>query len=393
MEVDPSAVVTVPTSRTVDINQLEGGAACLELIEESKEKAANKEGSETAPALTQQTDDPPGEKLSEDKVEQLEISGTEEDKRELMDGRNKESGTEISEQVERSPDKNKIQDNEDSEKLLGESQLETTEPEVNKKGETVSEIRNEETEFENDRKVVLREAEKSEDVNKDDKKPVKKLKDKSLSLDSELLNDASEMSIRPMERRRSKIFETAEKFNQLAAATENDKPKKIFIPGVNVGGAKRAFERKASLSSITVPQTVKQSASKVIIEVPAVTKDDKAPEKNNEISNAENESKMEKYLQSKHEEEKKRAVDIITGAIGKPPMMKKTNGSPPTSPLNQGANKLGLKVQVGPNDLRNATVSVSTPVHTKFPFESKPTLQAEMVSYVGFSFSFLKTVC
>lgn len=47
------------------------------------------------------------------------------------------------------------------------------------------------------------------------------------------------------ERRKSKILETAERF-QGGAAT-NDKSKKIIIPGVNVEGYKKEFERKASL--------------------------------------------------------------------------------------------------------------------------------------------------
>lgn len=54
------------------------------------------------------------------------------------------------------------------------------------------------------------------------------------------------------ERRRSKIFETAEKF-QNANQTGNDKLKKIVIPGVSVGSFKKEFERKASLTSTNLP--------------------------------------------------------------------------------------------------------------------------------------------
>lgn len=59
---------------------------------------------------------------------------------------------------------------------------------------------------------------------------------------------------KPIERRRSKIFETAEKLQNMAKGSEIapkvvEKPKKIFIPGVNVGGFKKEFERKASLTS------------------------------------------------------------------------------------------------------------------------------------------------
>lgn len=54
------------------------------------------------------------------------------------------------------------------------------------------------------------------------------------------------------ERRRSKIFETAEKF-QNANQTNSDKLKKIVIPGVSVGSFKKEFERKASLTSTNLP--------------------------------------------------------------------------------------------------------------------------------------------
>lgn len=54
------------------------------------------------------------------------------------------------------------------------------------------------------------------------------------------------------ERRRSKIFETAEKF-QTANQANNDKLKKIVIPGVSVGNFKKEFERKASLTSTNLP--------------------------------------------------------------------------------------------------------------------------------------------
>lgn len=54
------------------------------------------------------------------------------------------------------------------------------------------------------------------------------------------------------ERRRSKIFETAEKFQNVNQAN-NDKLKKIVIPGVSVGSFKKEFERKASLTSTNLP--------------------------------------------------------------------------------------------------------------------------------------------
>lgn len=56
---------------------------------------------------------------------------------------------------------------------------------------------------------------------------------------------------RSTERRRSRIFEAAEKFQSLNSPT-SEKPKKIVIPGVSVGNFKKEFERKASLTSSPV---------------------------------------------------------------------------------------------------------------------------------------------
>lgn len=75
---------------------------------------------------------------------------------------------------------------------------------------------------------------------------------------------------KPMERRRSKIFETAEKFNNMSTSEPksptSEKPKKVFIPGVKVSDAKRAFERKSS-SAASVPGVVKTSGSKKSLDV------------------------------------------------------------------------------------------------------------------------------
>lgn len=77
--------------------------------------------------------------------------------------------------------------------------------------------------------------------------------------------DTASPPSKPVERRRSKIFETAEKFNMLAGAEPksptSEKPKKVFIPGVKVSDAKRAFEKKSS-SAVSVPSLAKSSSSK-----------------------------------------------------------------------------------------------------------------------------------
>ncbi|XP_039295551.1 titin homolog [Nilaparvata lugens] len=65
-----------------------------------------------------------------------------------------------------------------------------------------------------------------------------------------------------MERRKSKIFETAEKFSQLQENAASAKPvaKKVFLPGVKVSDAKRAYERKSSLASSTSMGVVRRGS-------------------------------------------------------------------------------------------------------------------------------------
>lgn len=54
--------------------------------------------------------------------------------------------------------------------------------------------------------------------------------------------------MKPTERRRSRILETAEKFQNMNNQN-NEKYRKFAIPGVSVGNFKKEFERKASLTS------------------------------------------------------------------------------------------------------------------------------------------------
>lgn len=65
------------------------------------------------------------------------------------------------------------------------------------------------------------------------------------------LQDESPLNKFNTERRKSRIVETAEKFQQMNAsnppsASGGEKPKKFVIPGVSVGNFKKEFERKAS---------------------------------------------------------------------------------------------------------------------------------------------------
>lgn len=65
----------------------------------------------------------------------------------------------------------------------------------------------------------------------------------------------AESKPKPVERRRSKVFEVAEKFN-----TANEKPvakvpppKKIILPGISVDGARKEYERRSSLAGSNSP--------------------------------------------------------------------------------------------------------------------------------------------
>ncbi|KAG5339916.1 NUAK1 kinase, partial [Acromyrmex charruanus] len=347
MEVEPTAIVTVPMSKTVDFEEIE--AACLELIEESKERSPSKERSKT-PLISeyQQSREP------------MSIEGAH-----ICEINQKASNEQDKAQKKRTKSPNKSL-YEDVEKTASENVNKIANEIAFKKSDNLeSKVPNKsDTSVTNETSQDIQQFEPTENE-------FKKLKEKALSLDSELSNEVANIpSVKPVERRRSKIFETAEKFNQLSSTAENEKPKKIFIPGVNVGGAKRAFERKASLSAIT-PSPTKVSASKVIIDVP--TKTGEKDEQKQTLGNQEIIATEDKL--NKRDEAKKRAIDIISGAIGKPPMQKKLNGSPPNSVSSQSPNskKLGLKVQVAPNDVRSATVSVSTPIETKFDLDVKST--------------------
>ncbi|XP_043797871.1 uncharacterized protein LOC122717668 isoform X3 [Apis laboriosa] len=357
MEVDP--MVTVPISKTVDLNKIESTAACLELIKECSERSPSKERSKTPVVFEEEQplQDVSRQILSEDRIINDRGCDDEYSKNEcraksMDDGHRDEIMSKPSETMN-----------------LAFNQTNISAP-------SKFEVSNE--------KVIGNERfDKISSVSQDDainleatQREFKKLKEKALSLDSELCNEVREVPAKTFERRRSKIFETAEKFNQMASSVESEKPKKIFIPGVNVGGAKRVFERKASLSSITTPPPMKHTASKMIIDVPSTTdtkRNENSSDKSKQTRNENEEVEMEGE-EKKKEEAKKRAVDIISGAIGKPPMQRRINGSPPISPSSQEPKKISSKVssKVGTNDLRSTTESVSMPnVETNFSFDEK----------------------
>ncbi|XP_028049222.1 uncharacterized protein LOC105836154 [Monomorium pharaonis] len=346
MEVEPAAIVTVPTSKTVGFDKIE--AAILELLEESKERSPSKERNKT-PLINEFQQTP----ISADSVQQIceinQKAGDEQDKSRQKYTKSFNDSL-YGDVVEKTAleDTSKV-----ANEIAFDKRSSDLEAKVPNKSDTTASVRNETS--------VSRDVQQLEPTEND----FKKLKEKVLAeLASNEVTNAP--SAKPVERRRSKIFETAEKFNQLSSTTENEKPKKIFIPGVNVGGAKRAFERKASLSSVTTPPPTKASASKVIIDVP-VKKGEKDEQKQ---ALGDQESVTTEDKLDKRDEAKKRAIDIISGAIGKPPMQKKLNSSPPLSPQSMDSKKFGSKIEVASNDTRSATVLVCTPIE-KFGFDVK----------------------
>lgn len=350
MEVEPTVAATVPTTKTADLNKVDA-AACLELIEESKEKSPSKERSKTPIPMEQERSK---EKSAKD-TDRLYDTSQNKNKECTLEEKRSEVPDESNRQQAIASVENNRSTHVLPNKVMSAKELnDTSKIDVPNKDNLSNKL-----EIDNS---ALEDSKKADSVEKE----IKKLKERALSLDSELANDVEDVLTKPVERRRSKIFETAEKFNQMASCIENEKPKKIFIPGVNVGGAKRVFERKASLTSSTV-SPVKHNTSKVIIDVPVDKKNDKVEDKL-KFSQASTVDIDEKS--NKRDDAKKRAVDIISGAIGKPPVVRKVNGSPPTSPQSQESKKIGLKIPVAPNDVRSATVMVSTPTETKFSFDN-----------------------
>ncbi|XP_071875839.1 nuak family kinase 1 isoform X4 [Bombus fervidus] len=360
MEVDP--MVTVPISKTVDLNKIESTAACLELIKECSERSPSKERSKT-PMIHEPEQRP----LAVDESRRV----------------SSEDRAVVNHDEERLPDERQAKSLDDGHRDESSKRSEMEHDQTIARSATpVFEPSNEKTlagneRFERTSSTGVQEESISLEATQ---REFKKLKEKALSLDSELSNEPRDAAGKTFERRRSKIFETAEKFNQMASNVENEKPKKIFIPGVNVGGAKRVFERKASLSSIVTPPPTKCVASKMIIDVP--TTDAKRNENSNDktkptrIEREEQEQQEQgeenEEEEKKKEEAKKRAIDIISGAIGKPPMQRRINGSPPISPSSQEPKKLPSKISVGTNDSRSATQSLTTtPTETNFSFDEK----------------------
>lgn len=104
------------------------------------------------------------------------------------------------------------------------------------------------------------------------------------------LQDESPLNKFSTERRKSRILETAEKFQQMNAAAGGDKPKKLVIPGVSVGNYKKEYERKASTGGAATGQQLTAGERRALEEVAAAAAASEAAEAQ---ANIEQESNVE----------------------------------------------------------------------------------------------------
>ncbi|XP_055696921.1 serine-rich adhesin for platelets isoform X3 [Phlebotomus papatasi] len=243
---------------------------------------------------------------------------------------------------------------------------------------------------------------------------IKEVAEEAPSVPSERKNSLPEENLtKPTERRRSRIFETAEKFQNMA--NQSDRPKKFVVPGGggSSGGFKRDSERRASVPVVeatekTTPQSQVQESSTPVEKSStreAMKSDDlqssdskgsvqsfsleearKSMENSIALLNqARNESnpdvdqlcaKTENVAVSEENAERQRKLKNAREIIGirKPPVPFGINGrsiSGSVVPSATGSEKKSMRLQVGPDpsDMRTATFSVSTPEQKTFERE------------------------
>lgn len=164
------------------------------------------------------------------------------------------------------------------------------------------------------KKVLTDKNENQTNVPVDEKKKVEEKPEKLVEEQKE------ETPTKPIERRRSKIFETAEKFQNLITSSESksavpEKSKKIVIPGVSVGGFKKEFERKASLTSTSPPKVKGPLAKKISLEEEQKEAAKEEPQSKDESVVVE--ETCEKPEEQERTEKVKNAVNIISSALDK----------------------------------------------------------------------------
>jgi len=194
--------------------------------------------------------------------------------------------------------------------------------------------------------------------------------------------------VKPTERRKSKIFETAEKFmGSDSKSPTAEKPKKVFIPGVKVSDFAKAFERKSSIGPSNSSVKASSSRKSVPKEDSPARKEQTPVEEKKEVASSEEQGqptsssagKPESPPSTANDEKINKARTVIASAlvdeerkkikkqILKPPVPRtKTDDS-----LNESKKK-PMTLQIGKE---KATVELHSPENTKFIFEpdlSKP---------------------
>lgn len=207
-----------------------------------------------------------------------------------------------------------------------------------------------------------RASEPREEVGKEIKRE-NSVKKKNLKLNLKKEREKSEppdeTPTKPAERRKSKIFETAEKFMSPEPKSPTvEKPKKISIPGVKVSDFAKAFERKSSVQS---------SAPLLRKSVPKDENKEGTPveEKKNESPVKETVPECNNSPESESVEQKKKKVST------KPPVPRTKTEENISGIENR---KKALTLQIG-NE--KATVEVHSPENTKFLFEPEKPKESE----------------
>ncbi|KAJ8912911.1 hypothetical protein NQ315_017241, partial [Exocentrus adspersus] len=142
--------------------------------------------------------------------------------------------------------------------------------------------------------------------------PEEKSKEKE---QTEVKDGEAEASNKPIERRKSRIFEAAEKYQSMMSPPEakpmlTEKPRKVIIPGVSVDGYKKEFERKASLTSTSPPRLKGALSKKSLL-------DKKDAEEDVQEETEDSKSETNKTDDSEMKERVKNAVNIISSALDK----------------------------------------------------------------------------
>lgn len=309
-----SLTQTISKDKAMDVE----GAACQEIMEEVKEKENAAAKKQPVPSKVKRTQSNATGKVLEG-INEIPSQENNLDKENKSQAVAKE--TETTKAAEEKPTVKK--------KVVKKKVL--TDKNENEKG-----AKPEETE-----KVSAKEAVKESDK---DKKEIKE-NGTATPKQEKASPKQEETPSKPVERRKSRIFEAAEKFQNMISPTEAksspvEKPKKILIPGVSVDGFKKEFERKASLTSSAAPAKPKTTvapkktlidkqkseeekpeapAEKEVGKVVSNAQENRKPEIKKPFSKVEPEVPKQEPAKTDdgREEKVKNAVSIISSALDK----------------------------------------------------------------------------